>query len=377
MGQKKITDLQLIAALSATANFVVDNGIQTYRSTANQIFDFVRSKFATIRTISAAGVSLVASDVTVLLDPTSASFTQMLPAVASLGAGTVWSFKNVASNGNAVTLDANSSELIDTAETLVLESGDAVTLFNNGSRWIILEANLTVRRNRIIASERIPQGVVWPYTGFDAPTGFLGCDGSALSRTTYASLFSAINKTIVANTTSGSTSISFTQPTQGLGLYQAIGGPGIPYGAYIASIPNSSSVVLSAAATATASNVNLLLSPHGLGDGSTTFNIPDTRGIFIRGMGYQAISGVGYGDLGLGIKGVDTLMGHWHRVAYGNGGGGNSTPNSVVNDRISGTNSGQLFSMTATELVNGGWGVPRVGIETRPAHIVLNHIIKY
>ena len=38
----------------------------------------------------------------------------------------------------------------------------------------------------------VPSGVMLPYAGASAPTGWLLCDGSAVSRTTYAALFAAI-----------------------------------------------------------------------------------------------------------------------------------------------------------------------------------------
>ncbi len=41
----------------------------------------------------------------------------------------------------------------------------------------------------------VPAGVVLPYAGSAAPTGWLICDGSAVSRTTYAALFTAIGTT--------------------------------------------------------------------------------------------------------------------------------------------------------------------------------------
>lgn len=62
-----------------------------------------------------------------------------------------------------------------------------------------------------------PTGAVIAYAGGTAPSGFLHCDGSAVSRTTYADLFAAIG------------------------------------------------------------------TAHGTGDGTTTFNLPDYRGRFLRG----------------------------------------------------------------------------------------------
>lgn len=41
----------------------------------------------------------------------------------------------------------------------------------------------------------VPSGVVLPFAGSASPTGWLLCDGSAVSRTTYADLFAAIGTT--------------------------------------------------------------------------------------------------------------------------------------------------------------------------------------
>lgn len=43
-----------------------------------------------------------------------------------------------------------------------------------------------------VAGAGVPTGVMLPYGGTAAPTGWLLCDGSAVSRTTYAGLFAAI-----------------------------------------------------------------------------------------------------------------------------------------------------------------------------------------
>lgn len=51
--------------------------------------------------------------------------------------------------------------------------------------------------NSLIASVAYvaPTGVVLPYSGSSAPTNWLLCDGSAVSRTTYATLFALIGTT--------------------------------------------------------------------------------------------------------------------------------------------------------------------------------------
>lgn len=64
----------------------------------------------------------------------------------------------------------------------------------------------------------VPPGIISPYAGTSAPSGYLFCDGSAQSRTTYSALFGVIG------------------------------------------------------------------TAYGIGNGSTTFNIPDLRGMFLRGV---------------------------------------------------------------------------------------------
>lgn len=79
------------------------------------------------------------------------------------------------------------------------------------------------------ASQLVPPGAIMSYGGANAPTGWLLCDGAAVSRTVYANLFSAIGTSF------------------------------------------------------------------GAGDGSTTFNLPDMRGRFVRyddNMGNHGITGV-------------------------------------------------------------------------------------
>lgn len=123
MAQKKITDLQLRDDVTAGVNFPSDDGIASYRVTAQQVKDYI------------------------------------------LAAGNV------------------------VKATLATAVQNALT----------------------------PAGAVLSYAGSTAPAGFLHCDGSAVSRTTYADLFAAIGEA------------------------------------------------------------------HGSGDGSTTFNLPDYRGRFLRG----------------------------------------------------------------------------------------------
>lgn len=81
-----------------------------------------------------------------------------------------------------------------------------------------------------------PPGVIAQLGMGTLPAGYLDCDGSAVSRTTYKNLFAAIGTT------------------------------------------------------------------YGTGDGSTTFNVPDLRAVFLRSPGSQTVGGVSYSGGSLGAK---------------------------------------------------------------------------
>jgi microcystin-dependent protein len=112
----------------------------------------------------------------------------------------------------------------------------------------------------------------------------------------------------------------------------------------------------------------------GAGDGSTTFNVPDLRGQFVRGM-----------DNGRGIdpsrvfgsSQSDAFQGHFHNLAsiQWNGGGAVAMyaigSGSLIDERYAGS-----MSVTAPRS-NGTNGTPRTASETRPTNVALLACIKF
>jgi microcystin-dependent protein len=156
-----------------------------------------------------------------------------------------------------------------------------------------------------------PSGIVSPFAGSAAPSGWLMCDGSVVSRTTYASLFAVIGTTF------------------------------------------------------------------GVGDGSTTFGLPNTAGLFLRGAGTQSVSGISH-STSLGSIQNDQMQGHKHQTnlvsasstyqPYGFGGS--------LLGIAGGSNVTANTSYTDVPVTDGTNGTPRTGTETRPANIGMNYIIK-
>jgi microcystin-dependent protein len=129
----------------------------------------------------------------------------------------------------------------------------------------------------------------------------------------------------------------------------------------------------------------------GQGDGSATFNVPDLRGIFLRGAGTngQMIDAGGNPfSATLGEYQNDSYQAHGHLSPgyYYYAGDGTASPwdqthtnwidgTGRVQDRTSGNAS--RYRAVSKSSYEDGAGVPRTGTETRPANAAVNYIIKY
>ncbi len=169
-------------------------------------------------------------------------------------------------------------------------------------------ADLTQLSSAIaLLSTSIPAGVILSHAANTAPTGWLECNGAAISRTSYADLFAAIGTVF------------------------------------------------------------------GVGDGSTTFNLPDLRGEFIRG--WDNGRGIDAGRI-LGSAQLDALQnvtGTLGFDAFAYTGTGPFTIQSGTSS--SGQTSGSNISVMDFDL-SAAAGV-RTAAETRPRNIALMQIIKY
>lgn len=152
----------------------------------------------------------------------------------------------------------------------------------------------TVSLASSITNQFVPAGAVMPFAMNSAPSGWLAADGTAVSRTTYATLFAAIG------------------------------------------------------------------TAHGSGDGSTTFNLPDLRGIFVRGSGSQTISGTTYSGT-FAAKQQDELKSHDHQY----------TRYAQLITRVGGGDNNIWASTVGVQTSSTG------GAETRPANIALLYCIKF
>lgn len=238
-------------------------------------------------------------------------------------------------------------------------------------------------------------GSILAYGGRTAPTGYLNCDGSAVSRSTYAALFAVVAPSQAITSISNATpAVVTTTGNHGLSTGDAVyltTSSGLPTGL---SVNTLYYVVRTAATTFNLSTTRanayagtkintssagsgshtLWDCPYGLGDGSTTFTLPDLRGRTPAGMDTTAgtaasrltlaqTQGV-YGNIGAtgGEQGhqltTAELAAHTHSIqTYAGAGGGGEifTSNNVTpNTRNTASTGGDTAHNTVapTQLVN-------------------------
>lgn len=113
--------------------------------------------------------------------------------------------------------------------------------------------------------------------------GFLWEDGAAHSRVTYDALFRALTIQPTANTVNGTPTLSNVTFPDGsawgdLATGWPVSGPGVPPSTKVSSINiGAGTITLDKNLTSSSTGATFVIAPHGVGDGSTTFNVPDKR----------------------------------------------------------------------------------------------------
>jgi microcystin-dependent protein len=231
------------------------------------------------------------------------------------------------SKGNLIKLpkdnDTNSTNEIQSlslnGDTLRLSQGnfiklpkqyDGDTSMNNEIQTLSYQNNnLSISNGNSVAIPVVPVGTILAFAGVNIPSGYLICDGAAVSRSTYANLYGVIGNS------------------------------------------------------------------WGAGNNSTTFNLPDLRGQFLRGVTGSSTSDpdassrtakYSGGNTGnnVGSYQVDEFKSHNHNL-MGNITSGGGIPNQYV---AKGQNDPNTFGLTTS---NAG------GNESRPKNAYVYYIIKF
>lgn len=121
-------------------------------------------------------------------------------------------------------------------------------------------------------------GTIKPWAGMTAPNQYAFTYGQEVSRTTYAALFTAITLTQSVFCTSGSPILTGLADTNNFWIGMTVEIGCLAAGNSTVVSKTSSSVTLAANANVS-TTVTATFFPWGRGNGSTTFNLPDFRGV--------------------------------------------------------------------------------------------------
>lgn len=176
-----VTEGGFKSAISAMRSFLsgllgTDGATQTALATLGAPLSSYIAKSATF--------NVAAADKGKIFDCTG-TWTMGALAAATAGNGFTFGVRN--SGTGVITVDPNLTETIDGGATLTINAGESLILYCTGTAWV-----------SIGKSSGVPSGSMTAFGGTAAPSGWLMCDGSAVSRTTYASLWTAIGSTFGA-----------------------------------------------------------------------------------------------------------------------------------------------------------------------------------
>jgi microcystin-dependent protein len=245
----------------------------------------------------------------------------------SYGAGERFCF--VANHSNDGPSEANVNSLgavdIKRLDGSDLEEGDIledqmVEIVHDGTVFQLMNRSIaaTVSTIETTIAARVPAGSIQGWLTDTPPTGWLECDGSAISRTTYANLFAVL---------------------------------GVTYGA---------------------------------GNGTTTFNIPDFRGEFLRGWSHGSTNdpdrllrsdrGDGTNGNNVGTKQAAGMQDHTHEIHVNSDGPGTFGDFIIASSARINQQTASAFASITTHGVNSP--VATSANETHPRNVYVMWIIR-
>lgn len=270
----------------------------------------------------------------------------------------------------ALTLTYNATSLIlPGAANIVTAAGDTAWCVSEGSgNWRVVQ--YTVAANSTSAAG-VPTGMLVDYAASALPAGYLECDGSNVSRTTYATLFATIVKSSTVTITiaspgvvswtahglSNADTVKFSTtgslPTGLIAGTQYFVVSAATNSFSVAATEGGSAIVTTGSQSGTHTAVH---APWGAGDGSTTFGLPDSRRRSSVGRGGTLSTALG---ARLGATGGEEshtmasgeLVGHTHTQQGSFASGGFSADHTHNLSGVSGNwafSGGDTAGMTAT-----------------------------
>jgi len=237
---------------------------------------------------------------------------------------------------------------VPNANPVVLDSaGRALILGNGAYRQVVKDRNSNIVWDQVTNSagagggssttvgDGNAVGTVHPYSGFVAPSNYAFAYGQELSRTTYVTLLNAITLTQNITCVSGNATLTTISDTTQLNVGAAVEAACVPAGSIILS-KTSNTVTISANATVSTTTPATFY-PWGNGNGLTTFNVPDLRGVVLPGRNNMG-----------GASSVNLSTTYYTDPNAIAGSGGSQSKTLLTSDLPSYTPSGTITNVTVT-----------------------------
>ncbi len=158
-------------------------------------------------------------------------------------------------------------------------------------------------------------GTIKPWAGISAPNQYMFTYGQTLNRITFSALFNAITSTQAVFCTSGNPTLTGLSDTTNFWIGMSVETSCVPAGFTTIISKTSSSVTLAVNANTTV-NTSIIFFPWGNGNHSTTFTLPDFRGLIP--VGNNIMGGVASSNIN------DTYFGSQSASSAGGQGGSSS-----------------------------------------------------
>ncbi|TGK21676.1 hypothetical protein [Leptospira kmetyi] len=230
-------------------------------------------------------------------------------------------------------------------------------------------------------------GIIEDSLNSNPSSNFKDANAQAISRTSYSALWDLVRKAVtgIVPATDRINSTNHGCIEGQLVKFSFTGGGVTALTKYYVRNPTANDFQISA--TSSGSIIDLTSSQtgemitnveYGFGDGSTTYNVPDRRGVFARGAGVHGTrakaSGVNYDSGVAGTEGQDQMQGHFHdNYSY------DSKPyqiGSALGAYVSADGLGNSVVGIRSPKSDGVNGTPRTGNETTPAYIAVRYKVR-
>lgn len=211
-----------------------------------------------------------------------------------LSAGKVYNY--IPSTTTPKTTWQDAAETIPNTNPVILDAGGRAKILGDGQyRQIVRDRNNVLIWDAVTSSSGSGSGggstatgdgdlvgTIKPWAGLTAPNQYQFTYGQEVSRTTFSALYTALTSTQPVFCNSGSPVLNGLSDTTNFWIGMSVEVACVAAGFSTITAKTSSSVTLAANANVS-TNTNAIFYPWGRGNGTTTFNLPDLRGIVPAG----------------------------------------------------------------------------------------------